>query len=126
MSFPSALKNLKAMGKTPETATEEEAREALFRAFETDVADGFAALARMAEEARASGGLVETNFPAGEKATREVIRLVGTDQARGILAERFGVHIGFANCHRVLMSVRAEDVRFSAARQIAWQATIDC
>lgn len=143
MSFPSALVRLSA-GDQP--------AQALLHAMRTDTRLGYTAIMAVAaaakdpntcpcctvktalpEDHRASvlrherrGDGVIIDFDPDSTLGKQIARLLGTDAARPIMTGETGLHLGFANCCKVLASARADDVRFSAEDQIKWQSSIDC
>lgn len=142
MSFPSALPRLN-QGDAP--------RDALLFAMEHDTGLGYAAIIAVAsaarerrsalsivanalpkehrsavlrEERRGSGVVVD--FDPNSVVGAQIMRLLGTDAARPLMAERAGMPLGFGNCCKVLASLEPGDVAFSVDEQIRWQAHIDC
>ena len=92
MSYPS-IKNV-----DPNTLTEQEREKALFAAFHADLPLGMAAIELDVTEVKSNGNrkLVpeDPNSPLG----KQIIRLLGTDVARGILERHHGVAFGLYNC----------------------------
>ena len=153
MSFPSAIDQLEEQGVTPETASAEQAEEALLHAMQHDTSMGFTALTAlvdaMRERAEDPVAFVRDRLPAsvrddvlrhewrGESGLKidfdpnsriggQIARLMGTDVARGLLERKLEVCSSFANCCAPIMSVSPGDVTFSPADQIRWQHSIDC
>lgn len=154
MSFPSAIKNLLDMGVTPESASPEQAEEALLAAIQVDTPDGYQCLKglvdaykRRVEDAvlhvrsfitctgcaaqvlRAewipSGGLKVDIHP-DSKLGKQVMRLLGTDCARAVLSQHFNMSFALANCCGGVTGDDGKKVAFSAADQVRWQNSIDC
>lgn len=79
-------------------------------------------------ERRGDGVMID--FDPGSKVGGQIARLLGTDAARPIVSKYLelngALHVGFANCCKVIVSSNPDDVTFSAAEQIAWQSKIDC
>lgn len=147
MSFPSAIKHFEN-GLSAE--------DALFEAIKTDTNLGFAVLealrdavrsdvkdpvefvrARLADRfddeaaqtvlrAERRGRGWKLDIDPLSKVGLQVMRLMGTDAARPLLAERLGGHFGFANCCAPINSDDEKDTKFNAEDQIRWQHSIDC
>lgn len=153
MSFPRAIALLQQMGVTPDTATPDQAREALLGAMMTDTKAGFDFLAalviagrervgdaltymreRLPEHADAILRFEWINDNTGLKVDvapdsvlgRQLGRLMGTDSARPLLAEHLESNFGFANCCGVIAGDTPGAVAFTPADQIRWQFSIDC
>lgn len=154
MSFPSAITTLTAMGVTPETATPEQAKQALLTAMQTDTKDGFAYLTGLVDACRTkaedvvahvrsfiacdgcksqvlraewlpSGGL-KVDVDPDSKLGKQVMRLLGTDAARAVAAEHFGMSFALANCCGGVTGDGKKKVEFTPADQIRWQTSINC
>lgn len=98
MSYPSITVVLGERGIDPETATAAEIREALLEAFHRDLKIGMVYLGRVAAKVkRTHRRLVQSENP-NSKLGKQLIRLLGTDIARGIVEKRFGVAFGLYNC----------------------------
>lgn len=147
MSFPSAITHLNN-GLGPE--------DALYEAMKSDTDQGFAVLqalrdavtgqvedpvefvkARLADQfddevaqtvlrAERRGRGWKLDIDPLSKTGLQVMRLMGTDAARPLLAERLGGHFGFANCCAPINSDDEKDTKFKAEEQIRWQHSIDC
>ena len=76
MSFPSAIEFLRAMGATPETATPEQASDALLRDMETDTPSGFQYVEGLVEAFK--GGLTDAVTFVAE-------RIQNTEHRNGVL-----------------------------------------
>jgi hypothetical protein len=142
MSFPSALAQVKA-GATPEAA--------LLFAMEHDTPIGFKALVALADAVKNGtvcaccmikqqlglqhaeyvlrketiGEGAAVDFTPDSDVGRQIARLM-TDVARPLMERHIGLCLGFANCCKVIVSPKQEDVRFTIADQIRWQESIDC
>jgi hypothetical protein len=154
MSFPSALSALLAMGVTPETATPEQAKQALLTAMQTDTKDGMAYLAGLVDACRTkaedvvahvrgfiacdgckskvlraewlpSGGL-KVDVDPDSKLGKQVMRLLGTDAARAVASEHFGMSFALANCCGGIAGDDKKKTVFTPGDQIRWQTSIDC
>lgn len=145
MSFPSAPKNL-ADGMSP--------AEALLAAITTDTPDGYAYLAglvsaykskavdavehvkgfiacngcasKVLRAERLSAGGLKVDIDPTSKLAGQIMRLLGTDVARKVLEDHFGVSFGLANCCAPVVGGDKPQTTFSVEDQIRWQNTIDC
>jgi len=85
-------------------------------------------------ERRGAGVMID--FDPGSQVGGQIARLLGTDAARPIVSAYLAsqecsrleglLHVGFANCCKVMISPNPDDVRCTAADQILWQSKIDC
>ena len=124
MSYPS-IKNV-----NPDTLTERERESALLAAFREDLPLGMAAIERDVREVKQSGvrKLVpeDPNSPLG----KQIIRLLGTDVARGILERHHGVAFGLYNCCSRVVAASRDSLAMSTTEQIKLQngvlASADC
>lgn len=141
MSFPSALLRLNA-GDTPKAA--------LLFAMQHDTPLGYRSFAAVVEAVKVGTDdpldFVKTALPEAEETVlgaerrgdgvwvdfdplsdlaRQGVRLM-TDAARPLLIGALGMPLGIANCHKVLASPTAADVRFTTEEQIEWQNNIHC
>lgn len=148
------MKNLVALGLTPNTATEEQANTALIEAIKTDTPDGYAYLSGVAsafhdrskdplETVRAAipcqgcagkvlratwlpNGALAVDIDPASKLAAQAGRLLGTDAARRVMESHFDLALGFGNCHKAIAGATRDQVTFTAADQIRWQESIDC
>jgi hypothetical protein len=124
MSYPS-IKNV-----DPDTLTERERESALLAAFRHDLPLGMAAIEKDAREVKRSGirKLVpeDPNSPLG----KQIIRLLGTDIARSILEQHYGVAFGLYNCCGRVVAADRESLAMTTTEQIKLQngvlASADC
>jgi hypothetical protein len=124
MSYPS-IKNV-----NPDTLTEREREQALLAAFRIDLPLGMAAIERDVAEVKSNGGrkLVpeDPNSPLG----KQIIRLLGTDVARGILERHHGVAFGLYNCCGRVVAPSHDTLQMTTTEQIKLQngviASADC
>ena len=124
MSYPS-IKTV-----DPKVLTEEERTSALLAAFHKDLPLGMEVLETDVRELKKTGmrKLVpeDPNSPLG----KQIIRLLGTDVARGILEVHFGVAFGLYNCCGRVVARNREELRMTTTEQIQLQngvlASADC
>lgn len=124
MSYPS-------IGKVdPRILSEQERELALLAAFQADLPLGMAAIATDVREVKQTGErkLVpeDPNSPLG----KQIIRLLGTDIARGLLERHFGVAFGLYNCCGRVVARSRDELRMTTTEQIELQngalASADC
>ena len=115
MSYPS-VKNV-----NPDTLTERERESVLFAAFREDLPLGMAVIESDVREVKQNGirKLVpeDPNSPLG----KQIIRLLGTDVARGILERHYEVAFGLYNCCSRVVAVNHESLAMSTTEQIKLQ-----
>ena len=124
MSYPS-IKNV-----NPDALTEPERESALLAAFRKDLPLGMAAIESDVREVKQNGirRLVpeDPNSPLG----KQIIRLLGTDVARGILERHYEVAFGLYNCCGRVVAQDRESLAMSTTEQIKLQngaiASADC
>jgi len=124
MSYPS-IKNV-----DPAKLTEAEREGALLVAFQTDLPLGMAAIESDVREVKRTGArklvLEDPNSPLG----KQIIRLLGTDVARGILERHHGVAFGLFNCCGRVIALNRESLAMTTTEQIKLQngtlASADC
>lgn len=146
MSFPSAAP-LMQQGKSPE--------EALYFAMQNDTNVGFAAISAVAEAVKQGlkdplafvreklsnlgvdvenhvlrweqvGQGIAMDFLPASIVGGQIARLMGTDAARPLLVKNLEIKLGFANCCKVIVSERDQDILVSAEQQVFWQVGRDC
>ncbi len=130
MSYPSIVQKIREHRLLPEAISEGEARELIWEAVQTDLPDGIACLRGVAEEVKRNGNRVmkigDPNTPEG----KQVLRLLGTDIARSIMEEKFGIQFGYYNCHVVVGAREVRDLILTAREQVMLQngilASADC
>ena len=124
MSYPS-IKNV-----DPDMLTERERENALLAAFRCDLPLGMDAIESDAREVKQNGvrKLVseDPNSPLG----KQIIRLLGTDVARGILERHHGVAFGLFNCCSRVVAPNHGSLCMTTTEQIKLQngtlASADC
>jgi hypothetical protein len=124
MSYPS-IKSI-----DPTLLTEHEREAALLAAFRVDLPLGTAAIEADVCEVKQTGvrKLIpeDPNSPLG----KQIIRLLGTDVARGILERHHGVAFGLYNCCGRVVAINAEALAMTTTEQIHLQngtlASADC
>ncbi len=124
MSYPS-IRNI-----DPDALTERERENALLAAFREDLPLGMTAIESDVREVKQSRirKLVpeDPNSPLG----KQIIRLLGTDVARGILERHHGVAFGLYNCCGRVVAPDRESLAMSTTEQIKLQngvlASADC
>lgn len=133
MSYPSIVAVARERGLDLTTASEAECGKALLEAFERDLPLGMACLRSLAETVnRTDEVLLRTEDPSSPLG-KQLIRLVGTDVARELVEERFGVALGFYNCCSVKVGPKKKGrngLKLSRREQIKLQngdiARADC
>ncbi len=130
MSYPSIVSVLANQGIVPEVASDLELGNALFGAFEQDLALGTTHLRELAD--RVTNGeerildIQDPNSPLG----KQLIRLVGTDVAREICEGKFGVAFGMYNCCSIVVAPTRARLNMSRREQVMLQngklAHADC
>src|SRR5258708_5623297 len=124
MSYPS-IKHI-----NPATLTGDQQEEALWRAFQTDLPLGMAVVTADAQEVKLTGKRKLTPEDPNSPLGKQLIRLLGTDIARGILEKRLGVAFALYNCCGRVVAVDKTALQLSMAEQIMLQngtlATADC
>jgi hypothetical protein len=124
MSYPS-IKNV-----DPDMLTEREREDALLAAFSIDLPLGMAAIEHDAQEVRQNGVrklvIENPNSPLG----KQIVRLLGTDVARGVLERHMGVAFGLYNCCARVIAIDHESLAMTTMEQIKLQngalASADC
>ena len=136
MSYPSITSVLEERRVDLNTATQAQLEGALLEAFRRDLPDGMSYLKMMAAKVKQTGQRLlqpeDPNSPLG----KQLIRLLGTDVARGIVGREFdsefGIEfgIGLYNCCGVVMAPTREALAMNMREQIMLQngvlASADC
>jgi len=130
MSYPSINEIMERRGINANTASATDLKSALWEAFETNLPDGVAYLRSLAEKVKSGGKRIlqpeDPNSPLG----KQLIRLIGTDVARGICQTELGIGLGLYNCCGVVGAPSEMDLAMTVQEQIALQdgtlATADC
>lgn len=127
MSYPSikqVLVNVKL-----EDSSQEELNEMLFSAFQKDLPEGVSYLLDLAEEVKSGKRMLKIEDP-NSKLGKQLIRLIGTDVARGIMEQRTGIALGLYNCCGVVGAKSKEQLDMTPLEQIQLQdgtlADADC
>ena len=124
MSYPS-IKHV-----DPDMLTEREREQALLAAFRIDLPLGVTAIENDAREVKQNGVrrliVEDPNSPLG----KQIIRLLGTDVARGVLERHYEVVFGLYNCCARVVAVNRESLAMTTTEQINLQngilASADC
>lgn len=115
MSYPSVA-GINARDMVPQ-----EQEDTLWCAFNTDLPLGIAFLTNQAEKVKTTGerDLIseDPNSPLG----KQIIRLVGTDIARGIVERRLGVAFGLYNCCISVCAPDESELNMTMLEQIEFQ-----
>ena len=132
MSYPSITAVLEERHVDLDTATNTELEGALLEAFRRDLPDGMSYLTTMAARVKQTGQRLlqpeDPNSPLG----KQLIRLLGTDVARGIVERELdiGFAVGLYNCCGVVMAPTREALAMNMREQILLQngvlASADC
>ncbi len=130
MSYPSVKKVLEASGINTETATAAELRTVLWETFKRDLAEGVNHLTGLAQRVKEGGErLLDIQDP-NSQLGKQLIRLVGTDIARGICQQQLGVAFGIYNCCSIVAASEQSGLNMTMQEQIKLQngvlASADC
>lgn len=124
MSYPSIK-----LAVTEGLSTEEQ-KELLWAAFQKDLPLGIQFLREQAENVRATGERILTINDPNSPLGKQIIRLLGTDIARGICEEKLGVAFGLFNCCAPVTAPTKKDLNMTYLEQIQLQngvmASADC
>ena len=124
MSYPS-IKTI-----NPGTLTEREREKRLLQAFQTDLPLGMATLERDVRQIKNTGVRMMTPEDPNSPLGKQIIRLLGTDVARGILERHFDVAFGLYNCCARVVAPNREALCMTTTEQIELQngtlASADC
>jgi len=130
MSYPSIAAVLEERHVDLDTAPHAELEGVLLEAFRRNLPNGMSYLKTAAAWVKETGqrllGPEDPNSPLG----KQLIRLLGTDIARGIVEREFGVAFGLYNCCGVVAAPTHEALAMSMREQILLQngvlASADC
>jgi len=110
--------------------TESERENALLAAFRADLPLGMAAIESDVQEVKQSGARMLVSEDPSSPLGRQIIRLLGTDIARNILARHYGVAFALYNCCSRVTAPNAEALAITTTEQINLQngvlASADC
>lgn len=130
MSYPSIASILKGMELSPNSASPDQLKEALWQALSTDLSAGMNYLQTAATECLAKGERILKVEDPNSALGKQLIRLLGTDVARELCSERLGVAFGFYNCCSPVIVPTADMLNLSIREQIQLQngdlAHADC
>lgn len=130
MSYPSIKEIVNNQDIALETASKSRLEELLWEALGRDLPLGITFLGAQAEDVKNTGirslKTESPNSPLG----KQLIRLLGTDIARHICEQKFGVAFGFYNCCSSVAAPTKELLDLSVLEQIKLQngmlASADC
>jgi hypothetical protein len=121
MSYPSIKEIVNQRGLDLQSAHEEQLKPVLLEAFRVDLKQGMNFLEKFAAEAKATGKrllhIESPNSPLG----KQLIRLLGTDISRKLVAENLNVAFGFYNCCNVVCAAEEAALHLSLREQIELQ-----
>lgn len=124
MSYPS-IKSVD-LELLDETAQED----ALWNAFHADLPLGMQELEKDAEEVKKTGERKLTSYDPNSPLGKQLIRLLGTDIARGIIEKRMGIALGMYNCCGKVVAPQRAALHMTMREQIMLQngklASADC
>ncbi len=130
MSYPSITAVLEEQHIDLDAATHAELEGVLLEAFRRNLPDGMSYLETIGTQVKQTGRRLlepkDPNSPLG----KQLIRLLGTDVARGIVERELGVVFGLYNCCGVVAAPTRETLAMSMREQILLQngmlASADC
>lgn len=130
MSYPSIKQVLAESEVSFENSSQEELNEMLYSAFQEDLPMGVSYLHEMAEEVKSGKSRMLKIEDPNSKLGKQLIRLVGTNIAKGIMQKKTGVAFGLYNCCVVVAAQTEELLAMSPLEQIQLQngdlASADC
>jgi len=130
MSYPSITAVLDERRINLDTATQTELEGVLLEAFRRNLPNGMSYLKTVAARVKQNGHRLlepkDPNSPLG----KQLIRLLGTDVARGIVEREFNIAFGLYNCCGVVAAPTREILAMNMREQILLQngvlASADC
>ena len=130
MSYPSITAVLEERHVDLDTATHAELEGVLLEAFQRNLPDGMSYLKTVAARVKQTGQRLlqpeDPNSPLG----KQLIRLLGTDVARGIVESEFDIAFGLYNCCGVVAASTRNALAMNMREQILLQngalASADC
>ncbi len=130
MSYPSVVAVLTERRVNLDTANDAELENVLKEAFVRDLSIGMSYLKRVANTVKRTGRrFLEAEDP-NSAVGKQLIRLLGTDIARGIVERDLGVAFGLYNCCGVVVAPTHEEMHMTMREQVMLQngvlASADC
>jgi hypothetical protein len=130
MSYPSVVAVLAEKRINLDTANDVELEAALKEAFGRDLGVGMSYLRRVADTVKQTGQrFLEAKDP-NSAVGKQLIRLLGTDIARGIVERNLNVAFGLYNCCGVVAAPTREKLSMTLREQVMLQngvlASADC
>lgn len=131
MSYPSIVDIIEERKIDLAHANDETLTNALWEAFRRDLPDGTRYLNNIVQDLTHTKErrILRTENP-NSTLGKQLIRLLGTDIARGICQRKLGAQFGMYNCCGVVAGYCGEDLRLSLREQIELQngvlASADC
>jgi hypothetical protein len=119
MSFPS-LETENLSGKT-----RKEAAKTFLDAFWADLPKGMEAIEKLAESAHNTDQQVEMTKDPNSDVGQQIIRLLGTDVARSVLEQHFGLEFGLYNCCTAVAGLNVE-MSFERQAELQSPEMVDC
>ncbi|MBM3231898.1 hypothetical protein FJZ21_00770 [Candidatus Pacearchaeota archaeon] len=130
MSYPSIKQVITNAEVDIESSSEKELNEVLFSAFQKDLPEGVSYILKIAKEVKSGNNRVLKIEDPNSKLGKQLIRLVGTDIAKGIMEEKTGVALGMYNCCGLVAAPSKKLLLMNAIEQIKLQngvfASADC
>jgi hypothetical protein len=130
MSYPSVAAVLTERRIDLDTADDAELENVLKEAFGRDLSVGVSYLKQVADTVKRTGKRVLEAEDPNSAVGKQLIRLLGSDIARGILKRDLGVAFGFYNCCGIVAAPTQEELRMTMREQIMLQngmlASADC
>jgi len=130
MSYPSITAVLKERHVDLDTASYTELEGVLLEAFRRNLPIGISYLQQVAARVKQAGRRVLEPEDPNSSLGKQLIRLLGTDVARGIVEREFGVAFGLYNCCGVVAAPTREALVMNMREQILLQngvlASADC
>lgn len=102
MSYPSIGGHLAEMGTTEETANDVQMKACFILAFKHDLMLGWQWLNRAAQQFKE--GITEQTFALDSNEGRQIVRLIATDIASGIVREHFGLFFALIEPQKVIVA----------------------
>lgn len=126
MSYPSIGAILEEQGLTIKTAAPAQLKDVLWEALNRNLSIGIAYLSTFAEQVKTTGQrqlkIEDPNSPLGQ----QLVRLLGTDIARGICQERLGIQLGLYNCCAPVGAPIGGHLNMTIEEQISLQTGANC
>lgn len=130
MSYPSIKEIVAQRGLDLQSANESQLKPVLLEAFRVDLGFGMRFLEKLAAEVKTTGKrLLHIESPSSALG-KQLIRLLGADISRRLVAENLNVAFGFYNCCNVVCALDEAALHLSLREQIELQngalADADC